>query len=119
MLLDLQNVQVNMNFFQNEAGRPNGNGPFESIRQTEKDNITMNAREITTWLNESRQTDLDVICHKCLATLESILQQEEAMTTENQKKETRCIYVYRKATSRTVPKQPEASLFVTEKVPID
>lgn len=118
MLSDLHNVQDNMNFFQNEAGRHNGKGQFDNNRYRVEDNIKMNTREIIACFNESRQTDLNVTWHKCLATFESTLQQEEAMETENQKKETRCIYVYREATSRTAPKQPEASLFVTEKVPI-
>jgi hypothetical protein len=78
----------------------------------------MNTREIIAWLNESRQTNLDGICRTCSAAFESTLQQEVALGTETQKKETRCICVYFEATSRTVPKQPEASLFVTEKVPI-
>lgn len=57
-----------MNFFQNEAGRHNGKGQFDNNRHGVEDNIKRNTREIIPCLNESRQTDLDVTWHKCLAT---------------------------------------------------
>jgi hypothetical protein len=104
-----------VNFIENEAGRHNGKRPLYRIRHGGEDIIKMSNKEIIAWLNESKQTS----CNLARVQLHSSpLCNMEAMATENQKEETRCICVYREATSRTAPKQPEASLFVTEKVPI-
>jgi hypothetical protein len=54
MLLDLENVQDDVNFFQNEPARHYGKGPIDSIRHRGKDNIKMTTREIIALLNDSR-----------------------------------------------------------------